>query len=914
MPIIGWESVMKAFACILVFVLLGASLGVTRGFAQNNTAPSENGPALDRVLQNLPDKRGHDAIAADRSSGGLWERLLKLSTTGSVMHTTAHPDDEHAGLLTYLGRGEGYRTALFTINRGEAGANAIGSELFDALGMIRSEELRLSAQYYGLDDQYFTSFTDYGYSKTLDEALKNWGREKVLREMVRVIRMNRPLVVISRFHGSARDGHGHHQAAGGITPEAVAAAADPNRFVEDMEAAGTRPWQALKLYRGGIGEQEKWHVLADPGLFNDRLGESYQNFGYYGLSLQRSQTSGRYRESLGPAPYRYERIDAGAAEGKEAGFLDGIDTSVSGLFALFGESHGSTIEERLVMIEEQVEQAKDRFAVSHTEAVIPPLVEGLRLTRELLASLDPALESAFVLRIKERQFEDAIHAALGLQMAAIGLPADTPDFQSPWAPLPTLGVVIPGQQIKVDVKVLNPGATPIDINALSLASAAGLESSASVTGQTLGQAEILSHEFDVNVPGNAALSGRYFSRASIMENRYEVHDKTVEHTAFGRPAQEAVLQYSVNGVALELREPVYTRRANLPRGYVLDALKVAPRVAVMAAPATRVVPLVRQPAVFDVDIEVLNNDPAGVAGVLRLEAPESWQITPAAILVSLSQAGQQQKFSFEVSAQGMETAMYPVRAVLEADGQTYAQGYELVDQEGLGRHYLYRPAQVAVHGVAVQIAEGLNIGYIMGVGDEVPAAISQLGASVTLFTADDLESRDFSAFDAIVVGTRAYAVRQDLLKFNNRLMEFAENGGHLIVLYQTPEYVPDQMAPFPAALPRSAEEVSEEDAAVSILEPEHPVFQSPNKITPADFDGWVEQRGSKFFASWDDAYLPLVVSNDTGQAPQQGGWLMADVGEGTFTYFAYAIHRQAPFAVPGALRIFANVLSYDRAE
>ena len=210
---------MKAIACMLLFALLGT----TPVFAQE--VPSqEDTVTLDRVLQNLPDKRGHDAIAADRGSTGLWERLLKLHTTGSVMHTTAHPDDEHAGLLTYLGRGEGYRTALLTINRGEAGANAIGPELFDALGMIRTEELRLAAQYYGLDDQYFTSFTDYGYSKTLDEALTNWGREKVLREMVRVIRMNRPLVVVSRFHGSARDGHGHHQAAGGITPEAVAAA------------------------------------------------------------------------------------------------------------------------------------------------------------------------------------------------------------------------------------------------------------------------------------------------------------------------------------------------------------------------------------------------------------------------------------------------------------------------------------------------------------------------------------------------------------------------------------------------------------------------------------------------------------------------------------------------------------------
>lgn len=900
---------MKAIACMLLFALLGTA----SVFAQEDPT-QEDTVTLDRVLQNLPDKRGHDAIAADRGSIGLWERLLKLHTTGSVMHTTAHPDDEHAGLLTYLGRGKGYRTALLTINRGEAGANAIGPELFDALGMIRTEELRLSAQYYGLDDQYFTSFTDYGYSKTLDEALTNWGREKVLREMVRVIRMNRPLVVVSRFHGSARDGHGHHQAAGGITPEAVAAAADPNRFVEDMEAEGTRPWQVIKLFRGGIRDQEKWHVQVDPGKYSDRLGHSFQNFGYYGLSLQRSQTSGRYRESMGAAPYLYERIDARAGGGTEAGFFDGVDTSIAGLFALFGETHGSDAQERLVMIEEQVEQAMNRFDMADTEAVVSPLVAGLRLTRELLASLNPDAESAFVLRIKERQFEDAIHAALGLQLAAIGMPANTPASQSPWAPMPTLGVVVPGQEIKVNVQVLNPASSAIEIRELTLASSAGLQASAPISGQSLGQNETLTHGFEVTVPADAALSGRYFSRASIMENRYEVHDRSVQHTRSGKPAQEAVLRYAIDDVELELREPVFTRRANLPKGYVLDVLKVAPRVAVIAAPATQVVPLVRQPAVFEVNIEVLNNDPGGTSGVLKLEAPDVWTVTPASIPVTLERAGQQQRFSFEVSAQDMGTETYRVRAVFEADGKMYDQGYEVVDQEGLGRHYLYRPARVDVHGVSVRIAEGLNVGYIMGVGDEVPAAIDQLGASVTLLTASDLESSDFSAFDAIVVGTRAYAVRQDLLRFNNRLMEYTENGGHLIVLYQTPEYVPNEMAPYPAELPRSAEEISEEDAPVTVLEPEHQVFQSPNDITPADFDGWVEQRGSKFFADWDAAYKPLIVSNDTGQAPQKGGWLMAYVGQGTFTYFAYAIHRQAPFAVPGALRIFANVLSYEREE
>ncbi|MFK7848262.1 MAG: hypothetical protein AB8G77_23445, partial [Rhodothermales bacterium] len=424
--------------------------------------------------------------------------------------------------------------------------------------------------------------------------------------------------------------------------------------------------------------------------------------------------------------------------------------------------------------------------------------------------------------------------------------------------------------------------------------------------------EPLALKFDVDVALDASLSDTYFSRATINDSQYEIASMDKMHTPAGSPAQMVVLHYEVSGVDLRLTEAVRTRRANLPKGYAFKALKVAPRVAVNASPARRIVPLVKQPVLFNVDIEILNNDPKGTRGTLRLDAPASWQITPASIAVSLDQPGQQEQYSFQVAAQGMDTRAYNVKAVFESNGVLYSEGYETVDQEGLETHYLYKPAQVEVHGLEVDIAEGLNIGYIMGVGDAVPDAISQLGANVSLLSAEDLESGALDPYDTIVVGTRAYAVRQDLLRFNNRLMDYARDGGHVLVLYQTPEYVPAQMAPYPAELPRSAEEISEEDAPVTILEPDHAVFQYPNKITVTDFDHWVEQRGSKFFSSWDDAYLPLIVSQDTNQDPQKGGWLMADLEGGHFTYFAYAIHRQAPFAVPGALRIFANLLSYNK--
>ena len=255
---------------------------------------------------------------------------------------------------------------------------------------------------------------------------------------------------------------------------------------------------------------------------------------------------------------------------------------------------------------------------------------------------------------------------------------------------------------------------------------------------------------------------------------------------------------------------------------------------------------------------------------------------------------------------------YELTAQVISDGIEYKEGYERVKQRDLDIHYLYKPAVITVHGMDVRMTAGLNVGYVMGVGDEVPAAIEQLGASVSLLDEQALARSNLTTFDVIVVGTRAYAVRQDLLTYNQRLLDYAEAGGHLIVLYQTPEFVPNQMAAFPADLPRSSEEVSEEDSPVEILAPDHPVFAAPNKITMADFDGWIEQRGSKFFASWDDAYTPLIATYDMNQDPQAGGWLIANYGTGTYTYFAYAIHRQTPFAVPGAYRIFANLLSLEQ--
>ena len=418
--------------------------------------------------------------------------------------------------------------------------------------------------------------------------------------------------------------------------------------------------------------------------------------------------------------------------------------------------------------------------------------------------------------------------------------------------------------------------------------------------------------FTVTTPGDATLSRRYYHRESIQDSRYRIREPDYLHLAGRRPALTAAAHYMIGGQSVRASAVAYRREAHLPYGYEYRELKVAPALAVNVSPAHLIVPLGAARSKLSLDVELLNNQSGGSQGELVLELPDGWSVQPARQTFQFSQANARRNFSFSITAPRLQAGTYDLRVVARAEGRDYRQGYQVIRHRDYDIRYLYRDAKTRVRGVDVKIDPRLKVGYIMGVGDEVPSGIEQMGAEVTLLGAEDLATGSLDAYGAIVVGTRAYAVRQDLINYNRRLLEYAHAGGNLIVLYQTQEFVPRKWAAFPADLPRRAEEVSEEDSPVNILAPGHPALRRPNQIVPGDFDGWVEQRGSKFFSAWDDAYVPLIETQDQGQEPQSGGWLTAQYGKGHYTYFAYAVHRQLPYSVPGAYRIFANLLSLGR--
>jgi LmbE family N-acetylglucosaminyl deacetylase len=860
-----------------------------------------------------------NGVPQDRGASDTWQMLLKLQTTASVMHVAAHPDEEPGGLMAWLSRHGGARVASLTLNRGEAGDNAIGSAAFDALGLLRTEELFVSNRYYGVDEQYFTTLADFGFTKRPDEAFEKWGRRQVLRDVVRIIRSSRPFVLVSRFQGSARDGHGSSSASSLVMREAFEVAADPQAFRKQIRD-GVRRWQPLKVYIGGMHENQDWTIRVDPGIYSGWLGRSYSDMARRGLAFQRSSVSptnsNRHYEYAGPVPEYYKRVGAVVSAGaKETSFFDGIDTSIRGLFKALQKPEPAEAAPLLAAIEAAVQKAVARFTLQDPAATVPALAEGLAATRtalDRLAGADPV--ARFLLQVKAQQFQDAINAALALKVVALAQPAGVPDPTGPFAeflPPPTMAAPVPGLTFEVRTRVTNRGTVAITPTAITLETDPGwtvtpgegtlapLETNASAV-----------QRFTVTLAPNVPLRSRpYFTRASIQEARYTLSDPT----QFGRPAATpsavAVVRYRVAGEPVEIRQVVQRREAQLPYGDALRELRVVPALAVSVAPSHAVVPVSAPTKQVPLTVDLVNNHHGTISGALTLTVPAGWQVTPTTQPFTFQRPGERAVHRFTVTIPTLADQAYAIEVVATAQGRRYTQGYELIDARDLELRYLYRPATVQVRGLDVTVPPHLRVGYVMGVGDQVPAAIAQLGYPVTLLDAAALATGDLSQFDTIMTGTRAYAVRADLHTSNQRLLEYVQQGGNLVVLYNTQELEPGRLAPFPGEHGPRAEEVSEEDAPVRILAPTAQVFTWPNRITAADFDGWVEQRGSKFWAAWDAAYTPMLETFDQGQAPQRGGWLQARYGQGTYSYVAYAFHRQLPYGVPGAYRLLANLLA-----
>ena len=864
-------------------------------------------------------------LAIDRGTAALWQSLKKLHTRASLIMVTAHPDDEDGGMLAYESRGQGARVALLTLNRGEGGANVMSANYFDGLGLVRTEELLAAGRYYGVD-QYWTRVVDYGFSKTKAESIAKWTHDRVLYDVVRVVRMTRPLVVTSVFVGGPTDGHGNHQTAGAMAQEVFKAAGDPNVF-PDQIAAGLRPWTPLKDYArtpwfGNDDGKLTANVAVPEGDYDAVLGVSYVQIAREGLGHQKSQTGGGMIPKPGALSSTYHRFGSVVpAQDKEASFFDGIDISLVGIATVAKDGKADFLRPGLEKVNGLVEGAIADFSATQPGKVAPKLAEGWKETENLIQQVKASQLSeeykynlTFELEIKKAQFNNALAQSLGLSVNATLAPDREPNplYALFMGDPETTRVIIPGENIGVKVHAVSQSSESVALASVRVQPTDGKDWSIKNPGET--SASMTSNKpvdlrFDLVVPEIATYTRPYFSRPDIEQSYYDISDKRYLNLPLPPYPLEAWAEFEYQGAPVRVGQVVQSSKRVTGIGEVLEPLVVGPAVSLNISPRAGIVPLSAKK--FTVSTTVHSNIKGEGKGVVKLDLPKGWSSEPATAEFSTKADGDEQSLTFEVTPTGLTEKTYQITAVAQVDGKEFREGYEVTGYPGLRPYYLYRSAVLRTSGVDVKVAEGLRVGYIMGSGDDIPTSLQSLGINAQFLTASDVASANLSNYDVILLGVRAYAARPELKTYNSRLLDYVKNGGVVIVQYNTPEF-DHNFGPYPYTMGENPEEVTDEASKMEILDPKNPVFQWPNPITQRDFEGWVEERGSKFLKSWDPQYVALLSTQDEGQEPQKGGLLYARYGKGIYIYNAYAFYRQLPEGVPGAYRLIANMVSLPK--
>ncbi len=863
-------------------------------------------------------------LSVDTGATGLKLMLRRLHTTARLMHTVAHPDDEDGGMLTLESRGHGDAVLQLTLNRGEGGQNKTGSNLFDELGIIRTLELLAADRYYGVE-QRFTRVADFGFSKTADETFQKWGGHDIaLGDMVRVIRTFRPDVICTRFRGDSRDGHGNHQASGILTREAFRAAADPNRFPEQIHD-GLQPWQAKKLYMDNVRANEDWTIKLETSQLDPLLGETYVQFAWKGLKHQLSQGAGGWTMPEGPRFSYYKLIDSAgivppAAGAHENDFFDGIDTSLPGLAARLGSAEATIpwLRPQLQAIARTVDDAT-AAADKDPESAGAPLLKGLDLTRSLITrvensklSLADKADLLSCLRTKGQEFEEAANLAFGIELQ-IG--PGTPDGRPLAASFPTgegnvlAAVITAGKPFLLRATLHNGSKHELSLKQFSLEVPEGWSSELFMdkSPKSVAPGDGCALMFRVTPPVDAQPTKAYFHRDDPENDAiYKIDYPQYETLALPPPPVSARVEYSINGsagiIGSVARTPMHDDKGDVWS----MPLAVVPPFSVEAAPGTQIIPESKDPSAM-LNVVVRTTADHG-DGTVKPTVPSAWAIEPRTATVTFKEPGQQAS-RFKEMPDGAREARYQVHAQFDAGGRDYNEGYSLVARPDLGGFFYYQPALQRASVVDVKVPQRLQIGYVMGAGDDIPEVLREVGLQVTLLSPTDLASGDLSRFGTIVLGIRAYDTQDEVKKNNQRLLEYVHNGGTLLVQYNTSpaDFNGGHYTPYPAQLSR--DRVTVEQAPVTILDPQSPVFRYPNTIAARDFDGWVQERGLYFMDQWDSHYTPLLASNDPGEQPQKGGLLIAQYGKGYYIYTGYAFFRQLPFGVPGAIRLYVNLLS-----
>jgi LmbE family N-acetylglucosaminyl deacetylase len=894
------QFIRQALACACLLLFLAPSL-------QSDTRP-------------LPEDLGALHLA---------QLLTKLKTTGRLMQVVAHPDDEDGGMLTLEARGKGVDVTLFTVTRGEGGQNKFGAESSDELGILRTLELLEADKYYGVE-QRFSHVTDFGFSKTAEETFSKWhGHDVALGDLVRAIRIFRPDVLVARFSGTTRDGHGHHQASALLTIEAFRAAGDPKKFPESISPS-LQPWQPKKLYVGNPPRMFQGTNVADEdytlklniGEYSPLLGMSYTQFALEGLAHQTSQGTGGIRVPAGPRYTYYKLTDSTLPkpDGHEQDFFDGIDTSLTSLASRLGaeESKVPFLRPALESLQKHIDAASKAFTLEDPSACAPELLAAFYEAGPLLNKLPADLSAAArqdllaALFTKYQQLEEAANEALGIYFDVTVDPPGPPPGPSYFPRMEqTLSLAIPGQTFNVTARLYNRGKLTIDApSRASLNAPPDWKITVLKTdARQLAPGEMATTQFQVTVPENTWYTRPYWNRQNPETETVYVLNLPWYVSLPWQP-------YPLHGEATFMLKGSWGHVSTVAKIKFVDPtlgqserpLAVGPPISALLTSPVVVAP-VGGAGKANIGVSVRSNVQSAVHAKLRLETPQGWKVEPAEIAVDLDHDGDLSNYNFQITPQNLHEGTYKVTASAEYNGKQYAEGFKIITRPDLDSYPAYRPATENVQAVDVKLPTQIRVGYLMGAGDEIPSVLQSVGVNTSLITAQELATGDLSRYGTIIVGIRAYDTRTDVREHNRRLLDYVNSGGTLIVQYNQSVglFNEGHYTPYPATAANLR--VTVEEAPVDVLAPEEQIFNWPNKITQKDFDGWVQERGLYFMSQWDPQFKPLLACNDPGEPTQKGGLLLAHYGKGIYIFSAYGFSRQLPAGVPGAIRLFVNLVS-----
>jgi len=801
------------------------------------------------------------------------EDLRRFANTGTVLHVAAHPDDENTQLISAMARGRGYRTAYLSLTRGDGGQNESGPEFGEKLGLARTQELLAARQLDG-GRQFFTRAIDYGYSKSPEEALRIWDHDTVLGDVVRVIRTFRPDVIITRFPippGSG--GHGQHTASAMLAVEAFKLAGDPTAFPEQI-TAGLPPWQAKRIGWNGWGSGASPlsgpSIQFDIGGTDPVTGEPFSTLANRSRGMHKTQGLGSFAARTGGAGPNMQTFQLLAGDAPTADIMDGVDTTwnrVPGGAALIP----------------LIDEAIAGFKPTDPAASIPSLLA-------IRTKLD-ALPAHPLLQEKRADLDRIITACLGLMVETT-----VPNAE-----------VVPGEQIPLHHEVQLSASTPVRWVAVRYPSTQG-----DLKVRTfLKPGEVTVRETQQVLPVATPPSQPYWLRETGTPGAFKVYPPSLIGTPENPTEFPVEFIFEVGGKALVVTDQPVQIIPGASEAQQYRRLSVIPPVSLGFAHELEVF----QPEATKAVTVEATAARAGLVGSLQLRAPAGWKVTPAGLPLNLLAAGDKVSLTFQVTAPAAPTSA-TLDATVTIGGSTYGTERFVINYRHLPVLLLQPPARAKAVVLEVQ-TRGHRVGYLPGAGDSTAESIAQLGYEVVTLTGADLTPEKLTGLDAVVLGVRAFNDRTDLASALPGLLAWVESGGTVIAQYNRPDRKLNtgQLGPYALSIEGRAPElrVTDETAPVTFLTPDHPVLNIPNKITAADFENWVQERGAYFPSKWDESrYTAILAMNDPGETPLRSSLLVARHGQGWYVYTGLSFFRQLPAGNPGAHRLFANLLSLGK--